>query len=173
MTVGYLGLGSNVGDRRAQLQRATDELGGHGVTVLAASSTYDTDPVGEVLDQPSFLNACLRIDTELGPEELLDACKAVEREMGRAQPGQGYVRHGPRPIDVDLLLLGDTAYKSERLTLPHEQVLARRFVLIPLLELDFDLATPDGARLSDALAGLPVEEGVRREGPPLHVPGEA
>jgi 7,8-dihydro-6-hydroxymethylpterin-pyrophosphokinase len=91
--------------------------------------------------------------------------------MGRAQPGEGYVRHGPRPIDVDLLLLGDTTYSSERLTLPHEQVLARRFVLIPLLELDFDLATPDGTLLRDALAALPVEEGVRREGPPLNVPG--
>jgi 2-amino-4-hydroxy-6-hydroxymethyldihydropteridine diphosphokinase len=171
MTLGYLGLGSNVGDRRAQLQAATDRLGEHGVTVLAASSTYDTDPVGEVLDQPSFLNACLQIETERGPEELLDACKAVERDMGRTQPGEGYVRHGPRPIDVDLLLLGDAPYRSERLTLPHEQVLARRFVLIPLLELDFDLETPDGTRLSDALATLPVEEGVRREGPPLAVPG--
>jgi len=171
MTLGYLGLGSNVGDRRAQLQAATDRLGAHGVTVLAASSTYDTDPVGEVLDQPSFLNACLQIDTDLEPEGLLDACKAVERDMGRVQPGEGYVRHGPRPIDVDLLLLGDRPYTSERLTLPHEQVLARRFVLIPLLELDFDLETPDGTRLSDALATLPVEEGVRREGPPLTVPG--
>jgi 2-amino-4-hydroxy-6-hydroxymethyldihydropteridine diphosphokinase len=170
MTVGYLGLGSNVGDRRAQLQTAVDMLGAHGVRVLASSSTYDTDPVGEVLDQPSFLNACLRIETELGPEELLDACKGVEREMGRVQPGEGYVRHGPRPIDVDLLLLGDVSYASERLRLPHEQVLARRFVLVPLLELDFDLTTPDGARCSDALAALPVEEGVRREGPPLTVP---
>ena len=112
MTIGYLGLGSNVGDRRAQLQAATDRLGDHGVTVLDASSTYDTDPVGEVLDQPSFLNACLRIETDLGPEELLDACKAVERDMGRAQPGEGYVRHGPRPIDVDLLLLGETALRA-------------------------------------------------------------
>jgi 2-amino-4-hydroxy-6-hydroxymethyldihydropteridine diphosphokinase len=171
MTTGYLGLGSNVGDRRAQLQTATDMLAAHGVTVTAASSTYDTDPVGDILDQPSFLNACLRIDTDLGPEALLDACKAVEREMGRAQPGEGYVRHGPRAIDVDLLLLGDAAHTSDRLTLPHEQVLARRFVLIPLLELDFDLRTPDGRRCSDALAALPVEEGVRREGPPLTVPG--
>jgi 2-amino-4-hydroxy-6-hydroxymethyldihydropteridine diphosphokinase len=173
MTAGYLGLGSNVGDRRAQLQAAVDMLGAHGVRVLASSSTYDTDPVGEVLDQPSFLNACVRIETELGPEELLDACKAVEREMGRAQPGQGYVRHGPRPIDVDLLLLGDLTYASERLRLPHEQVLARRFVLVPLLELDFELTTPDGTRCSDALAALPVEEGVRREGPPLTVPERA
>ena len=173
MTVAYLGLGSNVGDRRANLQEATDRLADHGVTALASSSTYDTDPVGEILDQPSFLNACLRVDTALEPEALLDACKAVERDMGRAQPGEGYVRHGPRPIDVDLLLVGDREYASERLRLPHEQVLARRFVLIPLLELDFELATPDGTRVSDALAMLPVEEGVRRDGPPLAVPGSA
>ncbi|HEX2085133.1 MAG TPA: 2-amino-4-hydroxy-6-hydroxymethyldihydropteridine diphosphokinase [Solirubrobacteraceae bacterium] len=165
---GYLGLGSNVGDRRANLQAAVDALPRHGVRVLASSSTYDTDPVGEVLDQPPFLNACLRIETELGPEELLDACKAVERELGREPGGR---RHGPRPIDVDVLLLGDLEHRSERLTLPHEQVLARRFVLIPLLELDFALAVPDGRRLADALAALPLDEGVRREGPQLRVPG--
>ncbi len=169
---GYLGLGSNAGDRRANLQAAVDALPRHGVRVLASSSTYDTDPVGEVLDQPSFLNACVRIETELGPEDLLDACKAVERELGRTLSGEeGYVRHGPRPIDVDLLLLGDLEHASERLTLPHEQVLARRFVLIPLLELDFALAVPDGRRLSDALARLPLDEGVRREGAQLTVPG--
>lgn len=169
--VGYLGLGSNVGDRRAQLQAAVDLLGAHGVRVRASSSTYDTDPVGEVLDQPSFLNACLRVETELDPIGLLDACKAVERDRGRLGAGEpGYVRHGPRPIDVDVLLLGDVEFEHERLTLPHEQVLARRFVLIPLLELDFDLAVPDGRRLSDALAELPLDEGVRRAGPPLDVP---
>jgi 2-amino-4-hydroxy-6-hydroxymethyldihydropteridine diphosphokinase len=165
--IGYLGLGSNVGDRRANLQRAIELLPGRGVAVLASSSTYDTDPVGEVLDQPEFLNACIRIETDLTPEDLLDACKDVERELGRDV--EGGVRHGPRPIDVDLLLLGDTAYTSERLTLPHEQVLARRFVLIPLLELDMDLAAPSGERLAGALAQLPVEEGVRRAGPPLQV----
>ena len=132
------------------MQAAVDALPRHGVRVLASSSTYDTDPVGLVLDQPAFLNACVRIATDLGPEALLDACKAVERERGRTQPGEGgYVVKGPRPIDVDLLLLGDTAFRSARLTLPHEQVTARRFVLIPLLELDFDLVTPDGERLSD------------------------
>ncbi|HEX2102349.1 MAG TPA: 2-amino-4-hydroxy-6-hydroxymethyldihydropteridine diphosphokinase [Solirubrobacteraceae bacterium] len=167
MTTGYLGLGSNVGDRRAHLQAAADRLPAKGVTVLASSATYDTDPVGLVLDQPPFLNACVRIDTELGPEELLDACKAVERELGRDL--EGGVRHGPRPIDVDLLLLGGAEYESERLRLPHEQVTARRFVLIPLLELDFELATPDGTRLSDCLAALPLDEGVRRAGPPLAV----
>ena len=129
---------------------------------------YDTDPVGEVLDQPSFLNACVRIATELGPEALLDACKAVEAELGRAPAGsEGHVRHGPRPIDVDLLLLGDAPYASDRLALPHPQVLERRFVLVPLLELDLELAVPSGERLSDALARLPLDEGVRRAGPPL------
>jgi 2-amino-4-hydroxy-6-hydroxymethyldihydropteridine diphosphokinase len=107
------------------------------------------------------------VETALGPEDLLDACKDVERQLGRDL--EGGIRHGPRPIDVDLLLLGDTEYASERLKLPHDQVLARRFVLIPLLELDMDLAVPSGERLADALAALPVEEGVRREGPPLAV----
>jgi 2-amino-4-hydroxy-6-hydroxymethyldihydropteridine diphosphokinase len=162
---GYLGLGSNVGDRRANLQAAVDALPARGVAVLASSSTYDTDPVGLVLDQPAFLNACVRIQTDLEPEALLDACKAVERDLGRDL--EGGVRHGPRPIDVDLLLLGDREYVSERLRLPHEQVTARRFVLIPLLELDFELRTPDGTRLSDCLARMPLDEGVRRAGPPL------
>lgn len=166
-TIGYLGLGSNVGDRRANLQAAVDALPSRGVEVLASSSTYDTDPVGLVLDQPAFLNACVRIATGLAPEALLDACKDIERELGRDL--EGGVRHGPRPIDVDLLLLGGTAHRSERLSLPHEQATTRRFVLIPLLELDFDLATPDGARLSEALAALPLDEGVRREGPPLRI----
>jgi 2-amino-4-hydroxy-6-hydroxymethyldihydropteridine diphosphokinase len=166
---GYLGLGSNVGDRRANLQAAVDALPAHGVLPLASSSTYDTDPVGLVLEQPSFLNACLRIETQLGPEELLDACKAVERELGRDL--EGGVRHGPRPIDVDVLLLGDLEHASERLRLPHAQATERRFVLIPLLELDFELTTPDGTRLADRLAALPLDEGVRRAGPPLTLPG--
>jgi 2-amino-4-hydroxy-6-hydroxymethyldihydropteridine diphosphokinase len=122
--------------------------------------------MGEILDQPDFLNGAVRIRTELEPEELLDLCKQIEAEAGRDFDGP---RHGPRPIDVDLLLLGDAPYASERLRLPHEQVTARRFVLIPLLELDFELATPDGARLSDCLAALPLDEGVRRAGPPLVV----
>ena len=165
--IGYLGLGSNVGDRRANLQAAVDALPAHGVAILASSSAYDTDPVGEVLEQADFLNACVRVDTALAPEDLLDACKAVERALGRAAGGP---RHGPRPIDVDLLLLGGVEFASERLRLPHEQVLARRFVLIPLLELDMALATPAGERLADALAALPVTEGVRRAGPPLAIP---
>jgi 2-amino-4-hydroxy-6-hydroxymethyldihydropteridine diphosphokinase len=161
---GLLGLGSNVGDRRAHLQAAVDALPSIGVRVTAASSVYDTDPVGEVLDQPSFLNACVLVETELESLELLDAVKRLEAELGRAGDT---VRHGPRAIDIDILLLGDIEISHERIALPHEQVLARRFVLIPALELDFELATPDGRRLSDALAALPVGEGVRFAGPPL------
>lgn len=166
--IGLLGLGSNVGDRRAELQAAVDALAQAGIKPLASSSTYDTDPVGEVLDQPSFLNACVRVETELEPLELLDAVKRLERELGR---GAGGERHGPRAIDVDVLLLGDLELSDERMTLPHEQLLNRRFVLIPALELDFDTAVPDGRRLSDALAVLPLlDEGVRWAGPPLQLP---
>jgi 2-amino-4-hydroxy-6-hydroxymethyldihydropteridine diphosphokinase len=161
--IGLLGLGSNVGDRRAQLQGAVDALPAVGVRVLAASSVYDTDPVGEVLDQPSFLNACLRVETELEPLELLDAAKRLERELGRRDG----VRHGPRAIDIDILLLGPLTLRHERMLLPHEQLLSRRFVLIPALELDFALTTPGGERLADALAAMPLAEGVRWSGPPL------
>ena len=161
--IGYLGLGSNVGDRRRMLEEAVRLLPRHGVEVVASSSVYETEPVGEVLDQREFFNACVRVATELGPEELLDACKAVERELGRDPGG---VRHGPRPIDVDVLLLGDIEHRSERLTLPHEQVRSRRFVLVPLLELDPGLQTREGA-LSDALSQLGEGQDVRRAGPPL------
>ena len=165
--VGYLGLGSNLGDRRANLQSALDGLAARGVGVLACSSTYDTDPVGEIRDQPAFLNAALRIETALGPIELLELCKALEADLGRRAGG---LRHGPRLIDVDVLLLGELEYASERLTVPHPQVLERRFVLIPLLELDFELRTPSGERLADALAVLSFDEGVRRAGPRLELP---
>ena len=166
--LGLLGLGSNMGERRAHLQAAADALQGAGIAVLGSSSTYDTDPVGEVLDQPSFLNACLRVRTTLAPLELLDAVKAIERELGRA--GEG-LRHGPRAIDIDVLLLGAIRLRHERMSLPHEQLLSRRFVLIPALELDFELHAPDGSRLSDALAALPATEGVRWAGAPLRLHG--
>jgi 2-amino-4-hydroxy-6-hydroxymethyldihydropteridine diphosphokinase len=118
------------------------------VVVEAGSSVYETAPQGEVLDQPDFLNAALRVRTALGPEELLDAAKGIERDLGRVPGG---VRHGPRPIDVDVLLLGDLEYSSDRLTLPHREVPSRRFVLEPLLELDPELALPDGTRLAERL----------------------
>ena len=156
---GYLGLGSNVGDREHQLDRALRLLDEHGVTVTGESARYETEPQGEILDQPDFLNQCIEIETELGPEELLNACKVVEREGGRMVAGP---RHGPRPIDVDVLLLGHIEHESERLTIPHPEVTTRRFVLEPLLELDPELTLPDGTRLADSLAGLGDQRVERR-----------
>jgi 2-amino-4-hydroxy-6-hydroxymethyldihydropteridine diphosphokinase len=164
--LGYLGLGSNVGDRRAHLQAAVVDLWAHDIEVLAASSVYETEPVGEVPDQRDFYNACVQIETELEPDALLDACKAVERALGR-EPGG--VRHGPRPIDVDVLLLEDVALESDRLCLPHREVLTRRFVLVPLLELDPDLEVPGDGRAADALERLGAGQEVRKAGPPLDV----
>jgi 2-amino-4-hydroxy-6-hydroxymethyldihydropteridine diphosphokinase len=159
---GYLGLGSNVGDSAGHLRAAIELLRARGIEVEAISSAYLTEPVGEVLDQPDFLNAAIRIRTELEPEALLDACKAVEAERGRSFEAP---RHSPRPLDVDLLLLGDLELKTERLTLPHPEVSSRRFVLAPLLELDPELTLPDGTRLADALAALPEGQRVERAGP--------
>ena len=155
MRLGYLGLGSNVGDSAGHLRAAVRLLGERGVEVEAVSSLYVTEPVGEILDQPDFLNAAVRVRTELEPEALLDLCKAVEAERGRAFD---LPRHSPRPLDVDLLLLGDLELSTERLTLPHREVATRRFVLAPLLELDPELALPDGTRLASALAALPADE---------------
>lgn len=167
--IGYLGLGSNAGDRRAHLQAAVELLGGD-VEVLASSSVYETEPMGEVTDQRAFYNACLRVRTDLDPEGLLEACKAAERARGRTLEGEpGYVRHGPRPLDVDLLLLGDTEYSSDRLTLPHREVTSRRFVLVPLLELDPGLEIPGRGPAAAALEALGDEGAVSLAGPPLVV----
>ncbi|MBV9918178.1 MAG: 2-amino-4-hydroxy-6-hydroxymethyldihydropteridine diphosphokinase [Solirubrobacterales bacterium] len=162
---GYLGMGSNLGERREHLLAATDLLPSRGVDVLASSSVYETQPVGLVLEQPEFLNACLRVRTQHEPEALLDACKDVERAVGRAAAG---ARHGPRMIDVDVLLLDQVQYRSARLTLPHPEVRSRRFVLVPLLELDPELTLPTGERLAHALAALAdADQHVRAAGPPL------
>jgi 2-amino-4-hydroxy-6-hydroxymethyldihydropteridine diphosphokinase len=161
--VGYLGLGSNVGDRESQLRGAIQDLSRPDVQVEAVSSFYETEPVGEFLDQPDFLNAAVRIRTSLEAEQLLDVCKAIEAEHGRARGGP---RHGPRPIDIDLLLLGEIELNTDRLTLPHPEVTARRFVLLPLLELDPELRLPDGTELEAALDGLGPGQRVDRVAPP-------
>jgi 2-amino-4-hydroxy-6-hydroxymethyldihydropteridine diphosphokinase len=140
-----------VGDRLGHLRRAREVLGHHGMHVTASSSVYETEPYGEVTEQRDFLNACVRVETVLGPEELLDECKAIERELGRGEEG---VRHGPRAIDVDVLLLGGLEHRSERLTLPHPDIVGRRFVLAPLLELDDGLALPDGRPLASFMQGV-------------------
>ena len=158
----YLGLGSNIGDRYGHLNAAIRALRDHGLPIEAVSSAYETEPVGEILDQPDFLNAAIRVRTDLKPEDLLGVLKEVEAERGREA---GLPRHSPREIDIDLLLLGDIEFDSERLTLPHREVTSRRFVLVPLLELDPDLKLPSGQRLEDELAALPrADDAVRLAG---------
>ena len=159
--IGYLGLGSNVGDSAGHLRAAIELLEAEGIEIDAVSSLYVTEPVGEILDQADFLNAAVRIRTDLEPEELLDACKRVEAERGRQFD---LPRHSPRPLDVDLLLLGDIELSTERLTLPHREVTTRRFVLVPLLELDPKLALPEGVGLADVIATLPPGQRVERRG---------
>jgi 2-amino-4-hydroxy-6-hydroxymethyldihydropteridine diphosphokinase len=169
MKVGFLGLGSNLGDRRAYLQAAVEGLWAHEVQVLVTSSVYATEPVGAVSDQPEFLNACVEVETRLAAEGLLDACKAVEAALGRTLSGPGYVRHGPRPIDIDVLLFEEGTYDSPRMRVPHPELTRRRFVLVPLLEIAPEVEVPGVGPAREALACLPPGDEVRRAGPPLEL----
>ena len=126
----YLGMGSNRGDRLANLRRATEELGKVGVQVQRASSFYKTEPV-DFGPQAWFLNCAVEATTMLMPMQLLKAVKSVERTLGR-RPG---VNKGPRPIDIDILLYENVVVRTAVLTIPHERMNTRRFVLIPLREL--------------------------------------
>jgi 2-amino-4-hydroxy-6-hydroxymethyldihydropteridine diphosphokinase len=129
-----------------------------GVRLLERSSVYETEPVGAVPDQRDFLNAAVSVETDLEPLDLLAACKAIEHDMGRtAAP-----RHGPRAIDVDVLLVGDRVLSSDQLTLPHPELRSRRFVLVPVLELQPALRLPDGTSLQDCLTSLPPGQRVSR-----------
>lgn len=170
MIRGYVTFGANLGDRAAQIGAALAALPGHGVTVLACSALYETDPVGPVSGQPPYLNGAARIETALTPHELLTALKQIERSLGRitdpADPA--YVDQGPRPIDLDIALLDSITVDEPELTIPHAELLGRRFALIPLLELDFGLTQPDGRSLAAALAVLdPAAQPVRRSDQPL------
>ena len=126
----YLSLGSNRGDRVANLRRATEELGKVGVEVQRVSSFYKTEPV-DFGPQAWFLNCAVEALTKLMPMQLLKAVKSVERALGR-RPG---VSKGPRPIDIDILLYENVVVRTTALTIPHERMNERRFVLIPLREL--------------------------------------
>jgi 2-amino-4-hydroxy-6-hydroxymethyldihydropteridine diphosphokinase len=144
----YVGLGSNLGDRRALLDRALELLDAQpGLDVVAVSSFRETDPVGYV-DQPRFLNGACAVETSLGPREVLESLLAVERELGRERAGP---RYGPRTIDLDLLLYGRDQVDEPGLIVPHPRLAERTFVLEPLVELDRDLSLPDGRRLRDLL----------------------
>ncbi|CAB4866855.1 unannotated protein [freshwater metagenome] len=162
--VGYLGFGSNMGDRRGNMEEGIRLLRERGVEVEASSSVWETEPVGEILDQPDFFNACVTVNTALEPEDLLDIVKQIELDLGRDPNGP---RHGPRPLDIDVLHLGDLVFSSERLDIPHREVLSRRFVMAPMLELDPDLVTAKGESVAQAFAIPRENQDVRVAGPPL------
>jgi 2-amino-4-hydroxy-6-hydroxymethyldihydropteridine diphosphokinase len=134
VTVCYLALGSNLGDRDAYLERARAELAAHGARILRVSTVHETEPFG-VLDQPRFLNQVLEVDWPGSPRELLAAAKAVEAAVGR----QETYRWGPREIDVDILLFDDLTVREEGLTIPHPGLAEREFVRAPLRELRPDI----------------------------------
>jgi len=168
MRIGYLWLRSNLGHRRGQMQAAVDELPSHGVRVLESSSIYDSDNVARwPIVENAYLNACVQVETELEPEEMLEAFKVIERE-------HFYDRDDPRPLpgarlEINVLLLGDVEYASDRLRVPHEEALGKRFILISLLEIDRDITMPSGTRLADVLDVMPLEAGFRDAGGPLLV----
>ncbi len=147
----YVGLGSNLGDRRATFERALELLGARqGIDVVAVSSFRETDPVGYV-DQPRFLNAAVAIETSLRPDALLGALLGVEQELGRTREGP---RYGPRTIDLDLLLMESVTVADPGLTLPHPRLHERAFALAPLAELDPALVVPGHGSVSELLARL-------------------
>ncbi|NOZ19973.1 MAG: 2-amino-4-hydroxy-6-hydroxymethyldihydropteridine diphosphokinase [Planctomycetes bacterium] len=134
----YIGLGSNLGNREANLRNALAQLGEcEGIEVTKVSSFFETEPVGGP-PQGNFLNAAAELRTTLSPEKLLDRLQEIERDLGRVRT----VKWGPRTIDLDILLYGDAAIRTERLTVPHALMHERRFVLRPLGEIAPDVVHP-------------------------------
>jgi 2-amino-4-hydroxy-6-hydroxymethyldihydropteridine diphosphokinase len=151
MTRAYVGVGTNLGDRAAMVRAAVERLRAEpGVEVVAVSSVRETDPVG-ILDQPPFLNAAVRVETDLSARELLDRLLGIERRLGRAREGP---RFGPRTIDLDLLVYGDARIEEPGLEVPHPRLHERLFALEPLADLDPDLVVPGRGRLAELVAGL-------------------
>ncbi len=147
----YIGLGANLGDREATIRDAVELLGATtGIDVAGISSLRETDPWGPV-EQPRFLNGVLAVDTDLHPQPLLAVLLDVERRLGRVRSG---ARFGPRTIDLDLLLHGDTVVDEPGLTLPHPRLHERRFALEPLAELDPEAVVPGHGRVTELLAAL-------------------
>jgi 2-amino-4-hydroxy-6-hydroxymethyldihydropteridine diphosphokinase len=148
MAEAYLSLGSNLGDKRAMIARAVERLGAAGVAVIARSSDYRTPPWGDE-DQDWFVNACVKVRTDLAPHDLLALCLGIERDLGRVRTR----KWGPRTIDIDLLIYDDVQMASGDLVLPHPRIAERAFVLQPLAEIAPDLEVA-GRRIAAMLADI-------------------
>lgn len=158
-----LGLGANLGDKLATLQRAVDLLAAEGVRAVASSRVWETAPVDGPKGQPPYANAVVRAETDLSPEEVLAAAQRAEDELLRVR----VVRWGPRTLDVDVLLYDDLIRDDPELTIPHPRMTERAFVILPLLDIESDPVLPDGRRVVD----LPAPGGEARPlAAPLRLP---
>ena len=154
----YVGLGSNLGDREANLRRAVALLSEAPESrVTRTSAVYETAPWG-FLDQPAFLNAAAEVETALGPIQLVTALQTIERALGRTAT----FRWGPREIDLDLLLYGEQRFNRRGLTVPHSAMFERAFVLAPLADLRPEYRGPNGEPISVTLARLGADKSITR-----------
>lgn len=160
----YLALGSNVGDRRANLAGALERLASDDVRVVRASSIYETAP-RDLPDQPWFLNQVVEAETSLFPLQLLSRTQKIERDLGRKRTQARTQPKGPRVIDLDILLFGEAVIRTAGLEIPHPRMLERRFVLDPLAELAPELRHPVTRKtVREALAAV-MDQSVRRADP--------
>ena len=154
----YVALGCNLGDRKANLNSAVQALYAHSeCQQIRVSSFYETEPMGPA-DQPDYMNGVLGMQTRLAPLALLDTLQAIEQDHGRVRDGR---RWGPRTLDLDLLLYGESIINTPRLTVPHPGIAERSFVLIPLLEIAPELVIPELGRVEE-LATQCQQFGIRR-----------
>ena len=155
----YLGLGSNLGDRQAALERATERLSGLGIHILRQSSIWETEPQ-DLPGQPWFLNLVIEAETSLMPRQLLKRVQRVENSFGRKRS----VSKGPRVIDIDILLYGDVVMLTPELEIPHPRMVVRRFVLEPLAELAPELRHPRTGRTVEEMLVEVRDQGARKLG---------